>query len=82
LGEKDQNPNKRLGTYGEPGASRQKRLSRLPSANLDVGINIFIQSAGRPETRAAILDAKRINQTTTHYGLPVVQTQTRARKQV
>jgi hypothetical protein len=26
-----------LGTYGEPGASRPKRLSKLPSANLDVG---------------------------------------------
>ena len=82
LRRRDQDFQQEVGPYGEPGAGRQKRLSRLPSANLDVGINIFIQSAGRPETRSDILDAKRINQTTTHYGLPVVQTQASARKQV
>ena len=79
---RDQDFQQEVGPYGEPGAVRPKRLSSLPSANLDVGINIFIQSAGRPETRADILDAKRINQTTTHYGLPVIQTQARTRKQV
>ena len=72
--EREKNANKAVEVMSPRGGS--------PNLTADVGINIFIQSAGRPETRAAILDAKRINQTTTHYGLPVVQTQTRARKQV
>ena len=38
---------------------------RRPTSTL--GSNIIIQSAGRPETRADILDAKRINKTITHY---------------
>ena len=50
----------------QQGAEGTKPRGGVLTLIADVGINIFIQSAGRPENRSDILDAKRIIQTMTH----------------
>ena len=44
----------------------------------DVGINHIVLATGRPVNSSGIVDSKKSIKTTTHYGLPVGQTQARA----